>query len=50
MQATKFVVGAGWLVILKDLGINPAEVLQRAQLPGDLFTRKDANLSTAEYF
>ncbi len=50
MQATKFVVDAGWQLILKDVGVNPADVLQRAQLPGDLFTRKNAALSTSEYF
>lgn len=50
MQATKFLIDAGWQVVLKDLGVNPAEVLQRAQLPGDLFTRKDTALSTLEYF
>lgn len=50
MQAMKFVVDAGWQIILKDMAIDPAEVLQRAQLPGDLFARKDASLSTEEYF
>ena len=41
---------AGWLLILKDLGVRPDNVLRRAQLPGDLFSRKSARLSVDEYF
>lgn len=40
----------GWLLILKDLGVQPANVLRRAQLPGDLFSRPGARLSVDEYF
>ncbi|NNL76958.1 MAG: helix-turn-helix domain-containing protein [Desulfobacterales bacterium] len=50
MQATKFAVDPGWRVILKDIGMNENEVLKRAELPRDLFTRKNAFLSTDEYF
>ena len=45
-----FAVNQGWKVLLKDLGISTAEILKRAQLPADLFTRKGAGLSTEEYF
>lgn len=48
--ATKFTVDAGWQVVLKDLGVHPADVLRRAHLPADLFSRRDAALSTEEYF
>ena len=46
----KFWVGSGWRILLKDLGINPTNVLRRAGLPEDLFANEDAALSTKEYF
>ncbi len=49
-QATRFSVQPAWKVLLTDLGINPALVLQLAGLPADLFARKDASLSPADYF
>ncbi len=49
-SAKKFVVDPGWQVIFKDLGIRVSEVLTRAQLPGDLFSRKTATLNEADYF
>jgi len=39
-----------WRILLKDLGINPANVLRRAKLPEDLFLHEGASLSTPEYF
>ncbi|MET0066540.1 MAG: AraC family transcriptional regulator ligand-binding domain-containing protein [Candidatus Thiodiazotropha sp.] len=45
-----FSVNQNWRVLLKALGFNVVEVLRRAQLPDDLFSRKDASLNTAEYF
>ncbi len=51
MQNTsRFVVEPTWQVILKDVGIEAREVLIRARLPSDLFSRKNATLSAAEYF
>lgn len=50
IQATKFAVDPGWRVILKDIGVSVNEVLKRAKLPRDLFSRKNAFLSTDEYF
>ncbi len=50
MQMMKFQVDPGWQVLLKDLEIDPAEVLLRAQLPADLFSRTDMALSAPEYF
>lgn len=49
-QAKTFPVEAGWQILLKDLGVLPADVLRRAGLPDDLLTRPQAGLSTDEYF
>lgn len=49
-QVTRFSVQMGWKLLIIDMGFNPADVLACAQLPGDLFARKDATLSPAEYF
>jgi AraC-like DNA-binding protein len=46
----QFTVNQGWKILLNNLGISAAEVLQRAELPDDLFTRKGAGLSTQDYF
>lgn len=45
-----FTLPSGWRILLKDLGIRPADVLRRAGLPDDLLTRETAHLSTAEYY
>lgn len=50
IQATKFVVDPTWRIILKDIGVSENEVLQRAKLPLDLFSKKNAALDTDEYF
>lgn len=50
MQPMKFTVEPFWKMIICDLGINPVEVLKRAELPFDLFHRKGASLTVAEYF
>jgi AraC-like DNA-binding protein len=49
-QATRFSVQPSWKVLLRDLGVNPADVLRLAGLPADLFARADASLSPADYF
>ena len=49
-QATRFTVQPAWKVLLRDLGVDPATALRLAGLPGDLFARKEASLSPAEYF
>jgi len=45
-----FPVEAGWRTILCDLGLEPANVLRRARLPEDLFSRGPTSLDTEEYF
>ncbi|WP_420799430.1 AraC family transcriptional regulator ligand-binding domain-containing protein [Ktedonospora formicarum] len=49
-QATRFSVQPGWKLLIRDMGVNPALVLRLAGLPADLFARKDASLSPADYF
>ena len=49
-QATRFSVQMSWKLLILDMGYKPADVLAFARLPGDLFARKDATLSPAEYF
>ena len=44
--ADQFPVHSGWRLLLRDLGINPANILRRAHLPADLFARDDATVST----
>ncbi|MEM9294018.1 MAG: AraC family transcriptional regulator ligand-binding domain-containing protein [Acidobacteriota bacterium] len=48
--APLFTVPPGWRVLLKDLGISEANVLRRAELPGDLFSRDQVLLKTPEFF
>lgn len=49
-QAKHFAVHSGWKLIISDLGIATGDVLALAELPADLFSRKDASLSPPEYF
>ena len=48
--AAGYTVSRAWRLFLKDLGLHPAAVLQRAQLPGDLFSRDSATLNSLQYF
>jgi AraC-like DNA-binding protein len=43
-------VDRGTLLTIKDLGVRPDDVLRRARLPEDLFSRENARLRTDEYF
>lgn len=49
-QVKTFPVEVGWRILLKDLGVKPADVMRRAGLPEDLLARPQAGLSTADYF
>lgn len=49
-QALKYVVDKEWKFVLKDFNLNEKELLIRAKLPEDLFSRKQIILSTDEYF
>jgi AraC-like DNA-binding protein len=43
-------VHPGWRLLISDMGLSPSNVLSLADLPADLFSRKDAWLTPAEYF
>ncbi len=45
-----FTVNPGWRILLNDLGIHSIDILRKAGLPEDLFSRQNAVLDTAEYF
>ncbi len=45
-----FQFAAGLESAARDMGVNPTLVLRLAGLPADLFARKDASLSPADYF
>ena len=49
-RATRFAIEQGWKIVLSDFGLNPADVLTLAQLPKDLFARKDALITAPQYF
>ena len=49
-QASRFSVQQGWKVLMVDMGINPADVLTLAGLPGDLFAQENASLTRHEFF
>ena len=39
-----------WPILLKALEVDPGNVLRRAELPRDLFTRESTRLSVGDYF
>ena len=45
-----FPVEISWKTLLQDCGMRPEDVLRRAGLPADLFTRPDLMLPTEDYF
>lgn len=49
-HAGTFAVWPGWLLLMQDAGVNGANVLRRAQLPGDLFSRTSTRLDPVTYF
>jgi len=49
-HAGTFSVWPGWQVLMQDAGVNGANVLRRANLPGDLFARESIRLDSATYF
>jgi AraC-like DNA-binding protein len=48
--ARGFAVSGGTDILLKDMGISPQNVLRRAELPVDLFSRKSAKVGPDEYY
>ncbi|MBC3916733.1 AraC family transcriptional regulator ligand-binding domain-containing protein [Undibacterium sp. CY18W] len=49
-RATHFSVQPGWRLLLSDMGLNPDHLLRLANLPADLFSRKEASITAAQYF
>ncbi|MEM9459879.1 MAG: AraC family transcriptional regulator ligand-binding domain-containing protein [Myxococcota bacterium] len=50
VRSNVFILEGNWRPLLRDLGIDARAVLRRAELPGDLFSRQSATLSTPDYF
>ncbi len=50
LRSRQFPLEPGWRVILVDMGLDPREVLRRAELPEDLLTRDDITLDAERYF
>ena len=50
MMKNAYTFHPGWRLLLKDIGIQPADVLRRAGLPDDLLTREAIQLDAARYF
>ena len=46
----QFPLEPGWRPLLEDLSVHPGDLLRRARLPEDLFSRAEVGLSTEEYF
>nr|WP_315233604.1 AraC family transcriptional regulator ligand-binding domain-containing protein [uncultured Albidiferax sp.] len=46
----EFAVWPGWRLLMQDAGLATSPVLRRAQLPGDLFTRQNVRLNSANFF
>ncbi len=50
LPPNNYSVWHGWRLLLRDLELSAANVLRRAQLPGDLFARENASLDTPQFF
>ncbi|WP_323883449.1 AraC family transcriptional regulator [Aeromonas caviae] len=44
-----FSLNIGWKALIKDLGLTPEDILRRARLPDDTFSRTERGLETDEY-
>ncbi|MCA9549996.1 MAG: AraC family transcriptional regulator [Myxococcales bacterium] len=45
-----FAINPGWRILLRDVGVDAGNLLRRAGLPGDLFSRERVVLDTDTYF
>lgn len=50
MRTDRFTVGPAWSVLFADLGVSAADVLRRADLPGDLISRAALELPAADFY
>ncbi len=46
----KYILDTGWQVLIKDMNISAQDILLRARLPLDLFSRKSLAVTEEEYF
>lgn len=44
-----FSLNIGWRTLLKDVGLTPPDILRKARLPEDTFSRAESGLDTEEY-
>ena len=49
VQALTYPVWPAWKAFLQDAGVDGANVLRRAKLPGDLFARDSVRLDSETY-
>jgi AraC-like DNA-binding protein len=50
MTRDTYSVNPGWALLLTDMGLQPGNVLRRAGLPGDLFSRETPRLTPEQYY
>lgn len=46
----RYALNPGWALLLKDMGVNTANVLRRAGLPQDLLVREGTTISADDYY
>lgn len=44
-----FSLNIGWRTLLKDVGLTPPDILRKARLPDDTFSKAESGLDTEEY-
>lgn len=44
-----FALNIGWRTLLKDIGLTPEDILRRANLPDNTFSRVERGRDTDEY-
>lgn len=50
MISGHYPLGAGWRVLVKDLGLQASDVMRRAGLPDDLLNQHDAHLAPEDFY
>ena len=50
VSSGSYPLGAGWRVLVRDLGLQPADVLRHAGLPDDLLSRPNARLAPEDFY
>jgi AraC-like DNA-binding protein len=50
MRSNTFALEPGWRALLVDMGVEPADVLRRAELPMDLLAQAEPRLDTPTWF